>query len=468
MHQASAFAPSEVARGVGRETGLTHFVEIQIGVDAKTGEPKVWSYPSVSNFNIIFLGGSGAGKTHSIHHMAANVYVRGTTLHVIDIKGDFAHSNFEATGLGHMLYPDDFNEIKFNYYADGCSLNPLQVPRTEEGGGVVRTIEYVKELVKVFNPQAGQKQLNYLIAILKTVYLKAGIDHDDPDSWAKPSPTLIDVLNEIDLIFSALTGGMDTTTVADIFKAFGQARNQADKDIRKMKMEEEPNAAIEERVQEIRDTLEVTLKGHVSKLINYNALTNRQGAREDWEHWSKETLFSLKAIIQGMVDSRLFTGNPSKPRAGKINRYDLTALSPAHQQVIMRIIASQVFAMGVMETKRNNSFNPKYPSHILIADEGKHIKEISASPISPFNRIGTEGRGYGVGVWCGVQQPDQVTKDLLKNFATFFLLKTPDASYQEITKLFGVRPTLLKSLQPRENLLFGTGGGYTLVNHFRG
>lgn len=467
MHQASAHAPSALAQGVSRGSGLDHFVDIHIGVDAKTGEPKIWSYPSVTNFNIIFLGGSGAGKTHTIHHMAANVYVRGTTLHVIDIKGDFAHSNFEATGLGHMLHPEDFNEIKFNYYQDGCSLNPLQVPRTEEGGGVVRTIEYVKELVKVFNPQAGPKQLNYLIEILKTVYTKSGIDHDDPETWARQSPTLIDVLGEIDLIFNALTGGMDTTTVADIFKAFGQAKNQAEKDIRKMKIDEEPNSAIEERVHEIRATLEDTLKGHASKLINFDALTNRNGARSDWEHWSKETLYSLKAIIQGMVDSRLFTGNPSKPRQGKINRYDLTALSPAHQQVIMRIIASQVFAMGVMETKRNNAFNPKYPAHILIADEGKHIKEISVSPISPFNRIGTEGRGYGVGVWCGVQQPDQVTKDLLKNFATFFLLKTPDASYQEITKLFGVRPTLLKSLLPRENLLFGTGGPYSLVNHFR-
>lgn len=466
MHQASAHAPSTLARSVATGSGLSHFDPINIGVDAKTGEEKVWSYPTVSNFNIIFLGGSGAGKTHTIHHMAANVFVRGTTLHVIDIKGDFSHSNFEETGLGTMLNPEDFNDIKFNYYTDGCSLNPLQVPRTEEGGGVVRTIEYVKELVKIFNPQAGQKQLNYLVDILKTVYAKAGIDHDDMSTWSLPSPTFNDVLAEIDLVFNALTGGMDTVTAADIFRAYGQAKNQAEKDIRRMTMEEEPASAIEQHLLEIREKLEATLLGHATKLLNFEAINNRSSSRADWEHWSKETLFTLKSIIIGMVDSCLFTGNPSKPRSGKLNRYDLSALSANHQQVIMRIIASQVFAMGIMETKRNNSFNPKYPAHVLIADEGKHIKEISASAISPFNRIGTEGRGYGVGVWCGVQQADQVTKDLLKNFATYFLLKTPDASYLEVSKLFGTKPTQLKALKPRENILFGTGSGYTLLNHF--
>lgn len=57
MHQASAHAPSALGQGVSRGSGLNHFVDIHIGVDAKTGEPKTWSYPSVTNFNIIFLGG---------------------------------------------------------------------------------------------------------------------------------------------------------------------------------------------------------------------------------------------------------------------------------------------------------------------------------------------------------------------------------------------------------------------------
>lgn len=463
MHQATAHAPSALSQAVR----ASHYDPISIGVDNR-GTPIDWSYPSVSNFNIIFLGGSGAGKTHTIHNMAAEVYIRGTTMHVVDVKGDFGYDNFVETGLGNKLNPDDFHDIVFDYSLEGCALNPLQVPRTEDGGGVIGTISIVRSLVKIFNPQAGVKQLNYLTEILKSVYAKAGIDHDDPATWAKPSPTFVEVMEEIDLIFNALTGGMDTITVSDIFTAYGVAKKQAESAIKKMKIAEEGDAAIEEKVLEICSNLEGTLIGHARNLISFGALTKRAGGKTaDWEHWSKESLYGLKSIIQEMIYCRLFTGNPSRPKAGRINRYVLTALDSRHQQIIMRIIAAQVFAMGIMETKRSGAFNPQYPSHILIADEGKHIKEISASPLDPFNRIGTEGRGYGVGVWCGVQQPDQVTKDLLKNFATYFLLKTPEASYAEVAKLFGTKPAQLKQLVPRQNVLFGTGGPYSLVNHFR-
>ena len=168
-----------------------------------------------------------------------------------------------------------------------------------------------------------------------------------------------------------------------------------------------------------------------------------------------------------MEDTRLFTQSIARPRNGMINRYDLGNLSPRHQQVIMRIIANQVFAMGVMETKSKDSFNPKFPAHILVADEGKHIKEISASAISPFNRIVTEGRGYGVGAWAGVQSPDQVTKDMMKNSDTSFLLKTPEASVKDITSMFGAKPAQLKLLEVKKNALFSSGSGYSLVEHFR-
>ena len=463
MHQAPAHASSALTQGIRR----SHNDLIEIGVDHR-GMTVEWSYPTVSNFNIIFLGGSGAGKTHTIHHMAAEVHIRGTTFHVVDIKGDFGYENFVATGLGHKLVEGDFHDIVFDYSLEGCALNPLQVPRTKDGGGVIGTIGIVKELVKIFNPHAGVKQLTYLTEILKTVYEKHGIDHDDPETWSKPSPTFVEVLAEIDLIFNALTGGMDTTTVSAIFMAFGTAKKQADSAIKKMTIAEEGELAIEEKVLEICSVLEGNLIGHARNLISYGSLTKkRSSAAAEWEHWSKETLYGLKSIIQEMIYCRLFTGNPSRPKSGKINRYVLTALTSAHQQVIMRIIAAQVFAMGIMETNRSGAFNPEFPSHILVADEGKHIKEISASPLDPFNRIGTEGRGYGVGVWCGVQQPDQVTKDLLKNFATYFLLKTPEASYNEVAKLFGTKPSQLKQLVARENLLFGTGGPYSLVTHFR-
>lgn len=446
---------------------LSHFDPITIGTDNR-GDSIEWSFPAVSNFNALFMGVSGGGKTFTLQQLLARVFQRGMTFHVIDIKGDFGYENFEKSGLGHLVQPSDFNDIRFDYY-DGSAINPLAIPRNKQAGGVMMTIEGMKQLVKNFAPNTGIKQLSYLGDILRDVYAKAGIDHDDESSWSKQPPTLDMVLDQIDLVFNTITSGLPSGTVSDIMQAFGKANSKASSTIAKMLGSEEGEAQIEEKVDEIANTLADLLKGHALSQINYKNIKGRKAAGSGamWEFWSRESLFGLRSIIQDMVNCRLFTGVQSATKAGKINRYDLTEISPAHQQIIMRIVAARVFAMGVQETKRNDSFNPRYPSHIMVADEGKHIKEISQSSMSPFNRIGTEGRGYGVGAWLGVQQPDQVTNDLLRNFATYFLLKIPESSNVEVSRMFGVKPSLLKQLVPRENVLFSCGGSYSLVTHFK-
>lgn len=446
---------------------FSHEDPILIGMDHK-GQAVEWSFMDVNNFNCLFLGTSGSGKTHTIQNLLARTYARGVTFHVIDIKGDFGYENLRDAGLGAYVTPEDFNNIRFDYFRDGASINPLQVPRTKEGGGVLMTIESMKALVKAYSPNAGIKQLGYLDEILKMVYADKGVVHDDERTWVLPSPDLNDLLAQIDLIFNVISSGLTIGSVSEIMSAFGKAKSKSEKTMAAMQAEEKDQLEIEEKINEQADGLIELLTGMVKQQINYTNIRKRSvGNGAIYEHWSKESLMGLRSIIQGMVDSRLFTGNPSVTRGGKINRYDLTEISPQHQQVIMRIVANRVFAMGVMETRRNGTFNPRVPSHILIADEGKHVKEISQSALSPFNRIGTEGRGYGVGIWCGVQQPDQVTQDLLKNFSTYCLLKVPEASYTEMARMFSVKPSYLKQLQPRENMLFSANGPYTLVNHFK-
>lgn len=445
---------------------LSHDEPIHIGLDNK-GQEVDWSYTLVNNFNILFMGMSGAGKTHTIHQMLARIHARGTTFHVIDIKGDFGYENLVDSGLGAYVTPDDFNNIRFDYY-DGASINPLQVPSTKQGGGVLMTIETMKTLVKSFSPNIGVKQLGYLGDVLKMVYEERGIVHDDESTWVRPSPTLHDLLGKIDLVFNVISSGLSIGSVTEIMQAFGKSKSKAESTITKMNAEEKDQIEITEKINEQADSLIELVTGMVKQSISYNTLQKGSvGNGAVYEYWSKDSLYGLRSVIQGMVDSRLFTGNPSRTQRGKINRYDLTEISPQHQQVIMRIVASRVFAMGVMETRLNNTFNPTTPNHILVADEGKHVKEISQSAMSPFNRIGTEGRGYGVGIWCGVQQPDQVTADLLKNFATFFILKTPESTYPEVSRMFGVKPAYMKQLTARENILFSASGGYSLVSHFK-
>tara|TARA_R110002124_G_scaffold128157_14_gene288673 strand:+ start:5118 stop:6473 length:1356 start_codon:yes stop_codon:yes gene_type:complete len=445
--------------------GAKYEQPISIGHDQK-GEEVTWRYPDLNNFNGLFIGTSGSGKTHTIRNMLARVFSLGTTFHIIDVKGDFGYSNFETNGLSHLVGPDDVHDVTFSYFEGGSSLNPLQVPRTEEGGGVVMTIESCKSLVKNFNPNMGQKQLGYLGEVLKAVYNDFGISHDDEKSWGLKPPTFQDVFDKMTVIYQSITSSLDSGSVGTIMADIGKSKRKAIKLMRTLEDEEEADQeSVRLELHEESEMAASRVASIVRIQLSYDNL-HRNGTGEEWEHWSKDSIYGLRDTIGQMVESRLFTGAQSRTRDGKINRYDLTMISPAHQQIMMRIISARVFAMGVMSTKISGLYDPPFASHVLVTDEGKHVKEISKNPLAPVNRIATEGRGFGLGVWMGVQQPDQVTQDLLRNISFYFVLKTPESSSKEMVRMFNVKPNQLKQLIFRENCLYSSSNPYVVVRQF--
>lgn len=128
------------------------------------------------------------------------------------------------------------------------------------------TVEGMKQLVKVFAPNTGKRQLDYLEEILNEVYRKAGISQDDIESWIRPSPTLDQVLDEIDLVFNSISASMDSGSVSDIMKAYGQAKSKAEKAIVKMKADGKDPLEIEDKVNEILDDLEGVLHGYAKSI----------------------------------------------------------------------------------------------------------------------------------------------------------------------------------------------------------
>jgi len=447
-------------------TALVPFDEkILIGYCAQ-GESVEWSYPHLANFNGLFMGMSGSGKTWTLRNMIARTFVRGTTFQILDVKGDFKDKNFLEQGLNHLVSERDFNTITFSYFEGGSSLNPLQVPRSQEGGGVVMTIENAKELVTKFNAKLGPKQLGYLGEVLKAVYADFGIDHEREDTWGKKAPTFADVHEKLTLIYQCIVSGLDSGSVGAIMGEIGRAKRRAIAAMRKAREEEEDEDSVALLCQEHGDAASHVIAGIVKSQISYDNL-NRNGTGEEWEHWSKDSIYTLRDTIGQMVESRLFTGDASAVQKGKINVYDMTQISSAHQQIMMDIIARRTFAMGVLQAKITGNIDPKYASHILVCDEGKHVKAISKLPLSPVNRIATEGRGFGIGVWMGVQQPDQVTQDQLRNFSFYFLLNTPESSSKEMMRMFSLKPNQLKLLEGRENCLYSCGKKYVAVRHFK-
>ncbi|MCF5371298.1 type IV secretion system DNA-binding domain-containing protein [Pseudomonas syringae] len=448
---------------------MTAFVpfdeKILIGYDHQ-GESVEWCYPELNNFNGLFMGTSGSGKTWTLRNMIARVYRRGTTFHILDVKGDFQPDNFINQGLSNYVGNDDFNVITFSYFDGGSSLNPLQVPRSQEGGGVVMTIENVKELVMKFNNKLGAKQIGYLGEVLKAVYADFNIDHEVETTWTNKAPTFADVFDKLTIIYQCIASGLDSGSVGSIMNEIGRAKRKAISNMRKAREEEQDEDSVALGCAESGFEAANLIAGIVKAQISYENL-NRNGTGEEWEHWSKDSIYGLRDTIGGMVESRLFTGELSRVMSGKINVYDMTNISSAHQQIMMDIIARRTFAMSVLHTKHTGNADPTSATHLLVCDEGKHAKAISKQPLSPVNRIATEGRGFGVGVWMGVQQPDQVTQDQLRNFAFYFLLKTPESSNKEMMRMFSLKPNQLKQLEFRENCQYSAGQKYVCVRQFK-
>lgn len=430
------------------------------------GVPTEWQYSQLNNFNGVFMGTSGSGKTWTLRNMIARVYRRGTTFHIIDVKGDFKLDNFISSGLGSYVSESDFNVIKFSYFEGGYSINPLQVPRSQEGGGVVMTIENAKELASKFNHKLGATQLGYLGEVLRSVYADFGIEHDREETWAKKAPTFQDVFDKLTLVYQCIVSGLDSGSVGTIMAEIGRAKRKALSAIRKAKDEEQDDDSIALLCEEESLAASTLINGIVRTQLSYDSL-ERNGTGEEWQHWAKGSVYSLRDTIGQMVESKLFTGDVASVLPGKINVYDMTSISSAHQQTMMDIIARRTFAMAVLNTKMTNNPDPESASHILVCDEGKHAKAISKQPLSPVNRIATEGRGYGLGVWMGVQQPDQVTQDQLRNFAFYFLLKTPESSSKEMQRMFSLKPNQLKQLEFRENCLYSAGQKYVTIKQFK-
>ena len=438
---------------------------IRIGYCSQ-GEAVDWLYPALNNFNGLFMGISGSGKTWTLRNMVSRVYQRRTTFHVLDVKGDFQPKNFADQGLSHLVSEDDFNIITYSYFDGGSSLNPLQVPRSQEGGGVVKTIENAKERVAKFNPKLGAKQVGYLGEVLKAVYADFGILHDNETTWGKKAPTFAEVHDKLTLIYQCIASGLDSGSVGSIMAEIGKAKRKSIAGMRKAREEEQDEDSVNLLCQEQAEESAQYISAIVRSQLSYDSL-NKNGTGEEWQHWSKDSIYSLRDTIGQMVESRLFTGEASSIKPNKINVYDMTQISSPHQQIMMDIIAGRIFAMGVLQAKTNAMIDPKSASHILLCDEGKHAKAISKQPLSPVNRIATEGRGFGIGVWMGVQQPDQVTQDQLRNFSFYFLLKTPESSSKEMMRMFGLKPNQLKLLEGRENCLYSAGKKYVAVRHFK-
>ena len=405
-----------------------------------SGSALSYKFQDVPNFNALFLGTSGSGKTHMLQKAIKHMPIRdGITVHIADTKDDFTYEGFVKNGLAHDLHEDMVHNIDFSYVGGNSGLNIFQFSLLETAGGVYMAVREIIEICGLFNPSFSPKMGTYLSLILKRCYRNRGITHSDQSSWSNTSPTLLDVVNEVDRVRSVLRGNANIEG-SSFWKELARC--------------------VEDYPEEAKGALTPDAHKVVTDILLEGAVSNDDHYFRDW---SQPTLASLRDTLSGMLDSQLFSRPVISRKLSRINRYRLTGVAKDHLKIIVRVLLNQTFNMAARQTYAEASHNCPVPKHIVVCDEAKYLNQIGRDEMSPHNRIVTEGRGYGMGLWAGVQSTRHVSSDFIKCSALKTVLKIEEAGYAEAIKDLGIPRKRLEMLIPKRNRWVDMGAGFELA-----
>jgi len=398
------------------------FGKAWLGTYRDTNGQVMYDLAKASNYNACVCGTSGSGKTYFIRELIKRVYIPlGVTLCILDVHDDYA----EIPGLDESY----FNHIELTYTDQLGTINPLKV---DPNSGTYMPIRHMLAVTKMFNPNMGSTQQGLLRNVLSQVYVEAGIIQENRDTWTKSAPTLQDVLTFIINAKNAASMGLTNTFVKNVRKAL--------------------------KKDEISDD---EFHGLGKKLCSMVERVDKSIEKV----WNAKAMESLESIVATMVSTSLFGEDNIRLRPGMVNRFSLKSLHESDQLIMAHLLMDRTFTTVLHHNEKK--YRPA-PELMMILDEGKLVKSISRSPMSPLNRIATEARGFGMGMLFGVQSIEHLTGDTQKNCSMFTLLTVPATEYSDAARRFQISKEELQRMTPhRDAMIYFNSGAFKNMTLFQ-
>lgn len=165
---------------------------------------------------------------------------------------------------------------------------------------------------------------------------------------------------------------------------------------------------------------------------------------------SSDRITSLSTIIGEMAKKPFYGSNQFQLKGGRINVLDVTDIHQSDLPSLVNILLSRTFQVAVLRSQKK--LNPKRPNTALVFDEGKLFKSSKSDPLSPLNRIATEGRKFGLMAIFGIQNPDQIDAEIRSSIGTTVVLPVANNLQLKVAKDYGLNKDQLRMLEPKKRI----------------
>jgi hypothetical protein len=395
---------------------------INIGFDKFDQHKKVvWDSTQVINPHWLVIGTSGSGKTHRIRRTIEQAQGTRVRFHVFDVHGDIAlPSHYTST-------------ITFSNSSD-FGMNPLKIHPDPDFGGVRQRVRAFVSMVNRYSVRLGINQEGTLRSLLYDLYSANWILSDQPATWTKRQPTLLDLKRFIYAKLKAKVIGGNN----DVFKNLTELNRKV------TRLEKEMKETHGRKITDLEREELSKMKGDCIEAFR-RYLSSIETGREldDFIRYdSKDVLKSVHNRIDSLHSSGVFKDSlPMFERDKPVWRYDIKSLTKEEQGFLVEMFIEEIFfaARRRGPTDRIHSYIVLDEAHKFIAEEPDHI----------INIVIREARKFGLGLMLASQNFQHFSDDILNNCATKVVLGVDEMFHDAMSRKFGIEMKKLRYIQPR-------------------
>jgi len=410
-------------------------MKITLGREKRSGKHITLDTEKLVNNNILLIGESGSGKTHSARNIARAFSNQGATVYIYDVHGDILPGHPEVSTV-------TISETS------PMGLQPFVINQDAEFGGVNRAISRFISTVNSSKRQLGPRQASALGRLLKELYAANGFYAGDKKTWSlshdprykprfpKKYPTFEDLLRFTKSKRKEIFTGMGSRQVKRLEDFLRKSATLSKKRVSTKYDEDEVQAAREAALESYEEFLSDAKDEKVlDSLLDFA---------------SKDVISSVFDQIEGLYSSGVFKNElPVFDMSKRIHRYDLSALEVDDQKIFIELSLSELFL------KSKQSGIKKIPDTYVFIDEVKnYIIEGGMIP-----RYFTEIRKFGVGIIVGAQSTEQLNNDMISNAATKIILGVDRMFSKTMANKLQIEQSVIDNIIPKKSALIAMKTG---------